>query len=148
MILSKEQLFSDGQGPINTATTTRSTNVIDLGPTGTVRGGPVALKRDVGPGEPVAVIVTATVAGAAQQLTVNLIQADDPAMTSNKEILGTSRATALSTTKPTQFGINFLPDGISRRYLALEYVTTTTGSFSVDAGITYGKQSNVTVAAA
>ena len=43
MLLSSEQTFSDAQALTATAV---STNIIDLGPTGTVLNAPAALVRD------------------------------------------------------------------------------------------------------
>jgi hypothetical protein len=43
--MSEQQLFSDSQALTQTAV---STNIIDLGATGTVTGGAAALVRDIG----------------------------------------------------------------------------------------------------
>ena len=150
MIFSKEQLFtpdtSTGQ-QLAATTPTVSSNVIDLGIPGTVRGGPAKLIRDIGPGEPVAVSVTANPTGGANTMTVELIQSTVAAMTS-PDVLGTSRATTLAAGKPVQFGFNFLPDGITKQFIALRFTLGTATNVNIDAGITAGKQSNVTVAAA
>ena len=155
MIFSKEQMFTDtstaaGQ-TLNAAATVTSTNVIDLGDTGSVRNAPGTppkkLVRDVGPGEPVAIWIGVNSVAGANTLKVDLIQSTAANMAA-PDILATSRIVTLAAGVPTQFGINFLPDGITKRFIALSFTTTTAAVIGVDAGITLGKQSNITVAAA
>ena len=57
MIFSLNQLFSDDQAITATAV---STNVIDLGVTGTVLGGSNALVRDIGRGTPIPLVIQVT----------------------------------------------------------------------------------------
>jgi hypothetical protein len=153
MIFSKEQMFSDSQPLTGAVTGAAATNVIDLGVgaagTGTVRGAPAKLIRDVGPGEPVAVSVTAfcsSAAPATETLTVTLLQSDAANM-SAPDTLATSRTMTVAQ-KGVSFAFNFLPDQITKRYLSLTYTTVGANNIVVDAGITLAKQSNVTVAAA
>ena len=74
MILSAQQLFSDAQNAAASGTVV-STNTIDLFPVGAVRNAPagVSLIRDVGPGQPVAIVVCAT-SPAASTIKVDIIQ--------------------------------------------------------------------------
>lgn len=148
MILSTQQNFSDAQNvPLSSAGLV-SQNVIDLGAPGTVRGGPAALIRDIGPGQPVAISINAVAAVGGTTLTVSVIQSAAANM-SSPDVLLTGRTTTLTTAgKGYSLGLNFLPDQISKRYIALTYTSSAAGATTVDAGITAGKQSNVTVAAA
>jgi hypothetical protein len=149
MILSAQQNFSDAQNVPLSSSGLVSTNVIDLGAPGTVRGGPAALIRDIGPGQPVAISINAIAAVGGTTLTVSVIQSTAANM-SAPDVLLTGRTQTLASPagKGYSFNLNFLPDQITKRYLALTYTSSAAGACTVDAGITAGKQSNVTVAAA
>ena len=141
MILSAQQLFSDGQAIIATAV---STNVIDLGVPGTPFGAVAPLNQDVGKGNKVPVLVQVT--------------EDFNNMTSVSIAIETGATTALGTTVISkvvpladlvvgyQFPVEVLPNEITERYLGIEYVVTGTPPTlgKVTAGITMGNQTNVT----
>ena len=152
MIFSKEQMFSDSQ-PITGATTVVSTNIIDLGDTGSVRNAPAGatgkLKRDIGPGEPIGVSITAFCTSAApntENLTVTLSQSANSDM-SAPDVVAISKTMTVGQAG-VSFAFNWMPDQVNRRYLQLSYTTAGAFNLIVDAGITMGKQTNVTVAAA
>src|SRR5690606_28599376 len=85
MIFSIEQTFSAGQ---TVTTNGPSTNVIDLGATGTVVKGPAALVRDIGKGEPIAIWIQldADADDSADTLDVALQVDSDPAFGSPKTV--------------------------------------------------------------
>jgi len=144
MIFSAQQLFSDDQAITVSAD---STNVIDLGVRGTPYDAAAALNGDIGKGNPICFLVqvtTAMTAAGAATLTVNI---------------STGATTALGTTVATvgpiavadlvagyQIPIQVLPNGITERYLGIEYVVATgpMTAGAVTAGITKGNQTNVT----
>jgi len=141
MILSAQQLFSDAQNAAASGTVV-STNTIDLFPVGAVRNAPagVSLIRDVGPGQPVAIVVCAT-SPAASTIKVDIIQSAN-ANLSAPDILESSGVITLVAAKPQILGLNFLPDRITKQYIGLQYTTGAgVGGVNIDAGITLGKQS-------
>ena len=139
MILSVQQLFSDAQNAA-ASSTVFSTNTIDLGPVGTTRGAPAALIRDVGPGQPVAIVVVVT-SPAASTIKVDIVQSVN-ANLSTPDVLESSGVITLVAAKPQILGLNFLPDRITKQYIGLQYTTGAgVGGVNVDAGITLGKQS-------
>lgn len=144
MLTSAQQLFSDGQA---LTTTAASTNLIDLGATGTVLGAPAALIRDIAKGNEVALFVRMDVAAGGTNPTITVsVQVDDNASFSS--------ATTVLTT-PTKSGGAagdeiwvpiVLPEGTNERYLRLNYTLGgTTPTYTVTAGITAARSSNYTV---
>lgn len=141
MILSAQQLFSDGQAIIATAV---STNVIDLGVPGTPFGAVAPLNQDVGKGNKVPVLVQVT--------------EDFNNMTSVSIAIETGATTALGTAivnetvlladavAGKQFVVEVLPNQLTERYLGVRYtvVGTTPSTGKMTAGITMGNQTNVT----
>lgn len=121
MIMDRTALFSDGQAITATAA---STNLIDLGATGTVYGAAAAMTRDIGPGNRIPLIVTVTQSfNTLTSLTVSL-ETDDNASFSSATTIWTSPAYTLA-----QLAVgakqNLLPDsiplGTNERYLRLKY---------------------------
>lgn len=141
MILSAQQLFSDGQAIIATAV---STNVIDLGVPGTPFGAVAPLNQDVGKGNKVPVLVQVT--------------EDFNNMTSVSIAIETGATTALGTAivnetvlladavAGKQFVVEVLPNQLTERYLGVRYtvVGTAPSTGKMTAGITMGNQTNVT----
>ena len=141
MILSKNQLFSDDQAITGNAD---STNVIDLGVTATPYGAAAALNGDVGKGNKIPLLVQVTEAF--------------NTLTSLKIILSTGSTTGLGTeiasqtillaglTVGKQINIDFLPNGITERYLGMEYVVagSNPSQGKITAGISMGNQTNTT----
>ena len=142
MMLSAEQIFSDGQ---TVTTSAASTNIIDLGATGTVLGAPAALVRDIGPGTPVEFIVQLDIAATGTSPTLDVaVQIDDNS--------GFSSATTVASSEQLAGGaagdriqLNCtLPEGTNERYLRLNYTTGgTTPSYQLTAGIVAADQTNV-----
>jgi hypothetical protein len=141
MILSAQQLFSDNQAITANAD---STNVIDLGVAGTPYGAAAALNYDIGKGTKIPLLAQVT--------------EDFNNLTSLTINLSTGATTALGTTVLSQtilladlvagkqIAFDYVPNGITERYLGFEYVVTgtapTTGK--ITSGISMGNQTNVT----
>jgi hypothetical protein len=140
MILSAQQLFSDDQAITATAI---STNVIDLGAADTPYGGVAALKQDVGKGVPVPVLVQVT--EAFNTLTSLTITLETGATTSLGTVLNSEVVTLANLIVGKQTFMQFLPNGVTSRYLGVRY--TVTGSNptlgKVTAGISGGNQTNI-----
>ncbi|OYW44955.1 MAG: hypothetical protein B7Z36_05990, partial [Novosphingobium sp. 12-63-9] len=82
MIFSNQLIFSDQQAITATAV---STNVVDLQATGTVYKAGSALTRDLGPGEPISLLVQCTeVFATLTSLTVTLETSDATNLTSSR----------------------------------------------------------------
>lgn len=142
MLLSAEQLFSDSQALTGTAV---STNVIDLGATGTVIGAPAALVRDIGKGNPIPIIVSLDVAAGGTSPTITVeVQIDD-----NEAFASATQVAASETKSGGAAGDSiyldvYLPEGTNERYLRLNYTLAGTApTYTVTAGVVLGKQSNV-----
>lgn len=141
MILSAQQLFSDDQAITASAD---STNVIDLGVAGTPYGAAAALNQDIGKGNKIPFLVQVT--------------EDFDNLTTLEVKVSTGATTALGTTVASQtialadlvagkqIAIDVLPNGITERYLGIEYVVVGTAPTAgkVTAGISMGNQTNVT----
>ena len=138
MLFSKQQLFSDDQAITASAD---STNVIDLGAPGTPHGGN-ALIQDIGKGNKVCFLVQVT------EDFNNLTSLTVKVSTGSTTSLGTevvSTTIVLADLKAgKQIPIDVLPNGITERYLGIEYVVTGTAPTAgkVTAGITMGNQTN------
>jgi hypothetical protein len=144
MITSKQQEFSNAQA-ITTASAV-STNVIDLGVPGTVVGGPAALTRDIGPGEPIAINIEVTTAFTGEgTLTIQVQVCDTTSMSGATTVAATAAlSTAQLGTAGYQASIAVLPNKLNKRYLGLNY-SLTTSSFTagaITAGIVAGVQTN------
>jgi hypothetical protein len=141
-IIDKTLTFSSGQAITADA---RSTNIIDLGATGTPVGGAVALVRDVGRSvNEVEVLVTQ----AFDNLTsmVIRVEVDDNDSFSSAKVVAQSRAYLLA-----ELGLgarlNFpcdLPEGTDERYVSLYYdiTGTTPTAGKVTAAVVAGRQNN------
>lgn len=140
MIFSKESRFSEGQ---NLTATGASTNIIDLGATGTVLGAPAALARDIGKGRPIQIVVqlAAAAAGTSPTLVVTL-------ETDTTDAFG---STTIRATAPIKAGgadgdrisLFWVPEGTSERYMRLLYTLGgTSPDYTLDAGIVLADQTN------
>ena len=136
MLLSAQQTFSDGQVVTSDA---NATNVIDLGEMDTVLGAPAALKRYVGKGTPVPIVIQVTAAsGTSPTLDVSLVMDTAAAMSSE-----TTVASAPQVTGTGRVSLWFLPEQITERYITLDYdVGGTSPSFTIDAFIPAADQTN------
>lgn len=145
MIFDNQSLFSDAQAITATAA---STNAIDLGATGRVYGNSVDLKRDIGKGVkiPMLVQVVADFASAAEDstLTIALEMDSTDTFTPDKSIdLGTFNEADL--VAGWQLPFDCVPKGVDLRYCRLKYTVAGTGNFTagkITAGIVMGVQTN------
>lgn len=137
MILDMQTLFSDKQAITATGP---STNVVDLGATGTVPHSASALVRNVGRGTNIPLLVQVTEAFTnLTSLTVAIQQAADEAFTSPTTL--TTQTIVLADLKPgRRFAHRVVPDGTSGRYLRLLYTVTGTAPTAgrITAGMTMG----------
>ena len=123
-----------------------SSNIIDLGATGTVIGGSSALDRDIGKGTPLEILIQWTVAavsGGASTVTVDL-ETDDNSAFSSATVLATTGAIAKATlVAGYQMKIHYMPRG-AERYIRLNYTVATADltAGKVTAGFVAGVQTN------
>lgn len=141
MIMDATGLFSDGQAITATAA---STNLIDLGATGTPYGG-TALVRDIGFGNRVPLVCTVTQSfNTLTSLTIS-IETDDNAGFSSATTVWTSPAYTLAqlATGAKYLLPDNLPPGVNERYVRLKY--TVGGSNptlgKITAGVVAARQS-------
>lgn len=146
MILDAQNLFSDDQAVTVDA---NSTNVIDLGETGTPYGNAQALKRDIGKGNKIPLLVQVTEDFATlTSLTINLVTSDSATLASGNVTHATTGAVAVADLKAGwTWGSDAVPFANAagmKRYLGITYdVTGTTATAGkVTAGIVMGVQTN------
>ena len=142
MIMDRTLLFSDGQAVTATAP---STNVVDLGATGTVYGASAPVVRDIGHGNDVELAVSVTQSfNNLTSLTIS-IETDDNAAFSSATTVYTSPAYTLAqlATGAKYLLPDTLPAGVNERYVRLLYtvsgIAPTTGK--ITAGVVAGRQS-------
>lgn len=145
----KQLLFSDAQDLAQAAGSYLSTNTVDLGD---ITAGPLGSPiRDPGRGAPIqawAQVTTTFTSGGAGTLQVQLVQADNAALSSNLEVLAETAVLALATlVAGYQFRFGSWPPGTSKRYIGLRYViaTATMTAGKVTAGLVLDRQTNPTV---
>ena len=143
MIFDASTLFSNAQAVTATAA---STNIIDLGATGTVFGATTAIVRDVGKGKEVS--IRASVVESFNNLTSLSIgiETDDNVGFASAKTVWTSPAYALA---DLAVGAKLLlpdelPVGTDERYLRLKYTVAGTAPTlgKITAGVTAGNQTN------
>ena len=141
MLLSAEQLFSDSQALTATGA---STNIIDLGATGTVLNAPAALVRDIGKGNPIPIIVNLDVAAGGTSPTLDIaVQVDTTDAFSSPTTVATSEQVAGGAAGDSVYLDVYLPEGTNERYLRLNYTLGgTSPTYTLTAGVVMGKQSN------
>lgn len=149
MILSQQQLFSENQDLSQAAGTYASTNIIDLGATGTPHGAAAALVRDIGKGEgiPLECIVTQTFTDGSGNSTLTVsVQVDTTSAFSTPTTVAVSPTWGVA---DLVAGKNLLPNlhvpvGVNQRYMRLLYTIAgeTTDTGTVTAGISGGRQTN------
>ena len=140
MILDMQSLFSDDQAITTTAV---STNLIDLGATGTPPLSSTALVRDIGKGTPIEILIICTVAhgGTTPTLVVTLEQ-DTVVGFSSATVVGTSAEMA-DAVVGDRASIYFVPEAVNERFIRLNYTAGgTTPTITITAGIVLGAQSN------
>lgn len=142
MIMDRTLLFSDGQAITATGA---STNVVDLGATGTTFGAASPMVRDIGPGSDVDLFVGVTQAfNNLTSLTVS-VQTDDNAAFSSATTVFTSPAYPLADLVPGKRYLlpDTLPVGTNERYVRLMYTVAGTAPTlgKITAGVVAGRQS-------
>ena len=137
MILDSQNLFSDNQQLLASAA---STNVIDLGATGTVPYGSTALSRDISKGVKIPLLVQVTEAFAgATGVTIALQTCSDPTFGSGVTTLASQQIDAAQLTAGARWGFTTFPYGTVGRYLRLNYTVAGTGTAGrITAGVTAG----------
>lgn len=142
MITDATTLFSDSQAITATAA---STNVVDLGATGTPAGSSVALSRDIGKSGQIPLLVEVTEAfNNLTSLAIAVQVATDAAFTSPVEVATRTYLLAeLTLGKRLSFPAEF-PEGTNLRYVRIRYTVTgtapTTGK--VWAGVVASRQTS------
>jgi hypothetical protein len=145
MIVDDTLVLSDHQAITATA---RSTDIIDLGATGTAFGHAAALARDVGKAISIPLFISITETfNNLTSLTVQIEVDDDPAFGSPRIVAAGPAITlaggGLASGQVVQFPAE-LPEGTNERFLGLRYTVAgaapTTGK--VFAGIVAGRQTN------
>ena len=143
MIFSAQQIFSDGQALTATAA---STNIIDLGATGTVYGAPAALTKDIGKGNPIEISITLDVDSGGTSPTLDVdVQVDTvenfaspTTVASSVQLAGGSAGDVIK--------LRFIPEDTNQRYLRLNYTLGgTSPTYTVTSGVVLGRQTNTTV---
>lgn len=142
MITDATTLFSDNQAITATAA---STNVIDLGATGTPSGSSVALSRDIGKSAEIPLLLEVTEAfNNLTSLAVAVQVATDAAFTTPVEVATRTYLLAeLTLGKRLGFPAEF-PEGTNLRYVRMRYTVTgtapTTGK--IWAGVVASRQTS------
>ena len=145
MIFDVTTLFSNAQA---ITATTASTNIIDLGATGTVFGGAAALARDVGKGRRgcrCAPFVWSRAFNNLTSLTVT-VETDDNSAFSSPTTVWTSVAFPLADLAPGARHLmpDEVPVGVNERYVRLKYSVAGTAPTAgkITAGIVAAVQTN------
>ena len=142
MIFDRTLLFSDGQAITATAA---STNVVDLGATGTVVGASAPIIRDIGHGTDAELSVSVTQSfNNLTSLTI-AIQTDDNAAFSSATTVYTSPAYTLAqlATGAKYLLPDRMPVGVNERYVRLLYTVAGTAPTlgKITAGVVAARQS-------
>lgn len=142
MIFDQQNLFSNAQSVLASAV---STNVIDLGATGTVQGEGGPIKRDIGPGTPIPLRVQVVEAfNNATSLQVEL-QVSATENFAAPVVVGSQTKLLADLAAGSVFGgLYYVPRGTNLRYVRLNYtlVGTAPTTGKVTAGIVAGHQEN------
>ena len=142
MIFDRTLLWSDGQAITATAA---STNVVDLGATGTILGASAPIVREIGFGTEAEMSVTVTQSfNNLTSLTIS-IQVDDNAAFSSPTTVYTSPAYTLAqlATGAKYLLPDQLPAGTNERYVRLMYTVagTAPSTGKITAGVVAARQS-------
>ena len=131
MILDNQTLFSDRQALTATAA---STNNIDLAPIGP------GIVRDIGPGQPIPVVIQVVEAFAgATSVAVWLRVDDNAAFSSPKTVVSTAAVLVADLVPGYQFKLDYIPRGTDERYMRLNYTVVGAGTAGrVTAGVVLG----------
>lgn len=145
MLMSKQQNFSESQA---LTTSAASTNIIDLGATGTVLGAPAALIRDIGKGNRIDVLVSLDVAAGGTSPTLDVdLEVDDNDAFSSATVVASAQQVA-GGAAGDRVTLYWIPEGTNERYMRLNYTTGgTSPTHTVTAGIVMSDQTNVVAGA-
>lgn len=124
-ILDSTLLFSENQAVTVTAI---SENVMQFPATGTVPYEGAALARNLGPGNELPLFIQVTQDFATlTSLTIDVVTADNAALTTNPVVLATTGAIPVATLKAGyKPNPRIFPDGTVKEYLGLKYTVTGT----------------------
>jgi len=146
MIFDQTNLFSFAQAITATA---GSTNTIDLGATGRPFGASANLKRDIGPGEPIPLLVQVVTAFDSvaddETITVSLELDSTETFTPDKSIVLGVLTNAQLKVVGTRIPFRVIPDYVDMRYMRLKYTVAGSGAFTagaLTAGVVMGVQTN------
>ena len=143
MIMDLTTLFSDGQAITADAA---STNVVDLGATGTIYGYSSPMVRDVGPGSTVPLFIGVTEGFNNLTSIAISIQTDStPAFSTPKTVWGPMTYTLAQLAVGAEYLLpDALPVGTNERYVRLYYDITGTAPTlgKITAGVVLGRQTN------
>ena len=138
MILDTQTLFSDDQA---LTTSAASTNVIDLGATGTPALGNSALVRDIALGTPVEILIQNVVDAGGTSPTIQVDLEMDTSDAFGSATVVASSTTLTDALQGERLSIRWVPDGTTERYLRLNYTTGgTSPTHTVTAGFVLGTQ--------
>lgn len=139
MQMDLQAMFSDAQAV--TAGTQFSSLCVDLVPT-TLGANGYAPEADFGAGTPKEILVQVVEAfTGGTSLAVDLVMADNDLLTTNMVVLASTDAVVEASLVPGyQFGLRYVPDNITKRYIGLRYRSTGThGTGKVTAGFVLGR---------
>ena len=138
MILDLQSMFSDDQA---ITTSAASTNVIDLGATGTPPLSSTALTRDIGPGTPIDILIQVTVAHGGTSPTLDIDLEMDTVVGFSSATIVASAVQLVGAAVGDRASIRWIPDGTSERFIRLAYTAGgTSPTITVTAGIALGIQ--------
>jgi len=143
MILSAQQTFSDGQALTGTAA---STNVIDLGATGTVLNAPAALVRDIGKGSHIPIVITLDEDSGGTSPTLDAtLEMDSDDTFASATVVATAPQLA-GGSAGDRVAIFWIPEGTNERFIRLNYVLGgTSPTYTLTAAIVLADDTNDTV---
>jgi hypothetical protein len=143
MIMDRTLLFSDKQAITATAA---STNIVDLGATGTVYGAASPVARDIGPGTDIPLFVGVVESFNNLTSLSVAIQTDDNVGFSTPTTIWTGPAYVLADLAAGKKYLlpDRLPIGVNERYVRLNYTVVGTAPTTgrITAGVTMGNQTN------
>jgi len=141
MIFDRTLLFSNAQAITASAS---STDIVDLGATGTVYGAAAALSRDIGKGMDVSILIQVVEAfNTLTSLKIGIETDDNAGFSSAREVLSQTLTLAqLTLGKPSV--IVTVPPGTAERYMRIYYTVAGTNPTlgKITAGIVADVQTN------
>lgn len=141
MIFDTTLLLSDAQAITASAA---STNVIDLGATGTVYGAAAALTRDDGKGMNLKLHIQVVETFATLTSLTVAVQCDTADSFGSAKTLTQQTIAVADLVAGKTFSIMSVPPGVDERYIRLNYTVAGTNASAgkITAGITMGSQTN------